>query len=109
MAKKKIGIGIGIVAVLIVIIVLISSNKKPTTYSENTNYNTSDNSNINTTNSTVGTDASDIEWQYEIAFGSDKGGISYRLVGEDYETYEGSQIRMGVVKSDTESSECLLK
>lgn len=107
--KKQIGMAIGIAAVLILIIVVISSSKKPTTSSENTNLNVSDNSNINATNLTDDTDTSEIEWQYEIAFGSDKNGFSYRLVGEDYETYEGSQIRMGVVKDDNENSEWLIE
>lgn len=101
--KKQIEIIIGVAAVLILIVVLISSNKKPTTYpGSNTNLNISDNSELDSANSIVDEDASDIEWQYSIAFGSDNNGNSYDLVGEDYETYEGSKIRMGVVKNHGE-------
>lgn len=108
--KKTAGIVIGIVAAVILIIVLISSNKQPTTSIDlDIDSNISDNLELDSANSIADGDVSDIEWEHEIAFGSDPGAISYRIVGEDYETYEGSKIRMGVVKEDQNSAKWLIE
>lgn len=74
-------------------------SKKSTNYSNNnTNYNDFDDSNEQITEENEESLADSC--QYILATGYDNDGTCYQLVGEDYESYDKSIIRFGVIKNN---------
>lgn len=96
--KKQMGIIIGVatVSIIIVVLCLLSKPNERTEIHSHTvsfppiEYDSENNQDVSLADSC----------EYLIAEGTDKNGDCYQLVGEDRESYEGSEIYMGIIKNN---------
>jgi hypothetical protein len=105
-SKKKIIIPIAAVCAVLLIIIIVavsnSTNNNSNTYIDNEyqyngdDYIENEDEIQNTTQETLLVDSC----QYVLATGYDEDGTCYQLVGEDYEDYQESRIRIGVIKNN---------
>lgn len=101
---------IAIIIVCIVFLIgittfILSINNKDTTDYNNNDAYTDENENYSNDETENNEDENQTtvladSCQYILSTGYDNDGTCYQLVGEDYEDYQGSQIRMGVIKNN---------